>query len=376
MRMLSVSAGQYFEVHGQDSGAAAQLALHADWSVAGSGSLLLGSLQLGGGSGSSGTHLIVAAGGQLTLQTVTMAGGTVTFSGNVTVTGSTLTSAHLSGTSGQLGLSGGTLTGSTVQLTQGTATFGGSCMLTNTPVSVSGATSPAQALLGVSQCELWGDGTAVLLTVGAAAMATVTQTTFRSTAGNITAVSVAAGGNLTVGSSQLVRADGHSDPFPCDGTLPHCTGAHTGLVRVNGPAAVTMASPLVCDVTTGTCLCDIFPFCSLPCCQLRRSRWAVPVETALADSARPWSSQLTTHALACCAHLTLATRLRCCRTVRLQPVRCTYTVPQRWPLCRRCYSSRVSLRLCFKSYIVRSKVRWPAGTRPIRLSRVVERDSL
>eukprot|EP01047_Picozoa_sp_COSAG01_P048959 COSAG01_NODE_4807_length_4725_cov_2.316915_2_plen_922_part_00 len=204
MRTLSVSAGQYFEVHGQASGAAAQLALHADWSVAGSGSLLLGTLQLGGGSGSGGTHLTVATGGWLTLQTVTMTSSTVAFSGSVTVTGSTLTLAHLSGTSGQLSLSGGTLTGSTVQLAEGTAAFGGSCVLINTPVSVSGAAGAPQALLGVSQCELRGDGTAVPLTVGAAAMATVTQTTFRSTAGSVTAVSVAAGGNLTVGSSQLV----------------------------------------------------------------------------------------------------------------------------------------------------------------------------
>ena len=59
MRTLSVSAGQYFEVHGQASGAAAQLALHADWSVAGSGSLLLGTLQLGGGSGSGGTLSLI-----------------------------------------------------------------------------------------------------------------------------------------------------------------------------------------------------------------------------------------------------------------------------------------------------------------------------
>jgi hypothetical protein len=257
MRTLSVSASQYFEVHGQASGAAAELALHADWSVAGSGSLLLGTLQLGGGSGSGGTHLTVATGGQLTLQTVTMTRGTVAFSGSVAVTGSTWTSAHLSGTSGQLSLAGGTLAGSTIQLTGGTATFGGSCVLTNTPVSVSGAASAPQALLGVSHCELRSDGTAVPLVVGAAAMATVTQTTFRSTAGSITAVSVVAGGNLTVSASRLVRADGHTDPFPCDGTLPHCAGAHAGSVEVGGPTAVTMAAPLVCDAASGRCLADL-----------------------------------------------------------------------------------------------------------------------
>jgi hypothetical protein len=93
--------------------------------------------------------------------------------------------------------------------------------------------------------------------VGAAAMATVTQTTFRSTAGSITAVSVVAGGTLTVSASQLVRADGHTDPFPCDGTLPRCAGAHAGPVEVGGPTAVTMAAPLVCDAASGRCLADL-----------------------------------------------------------------------------------------------------------------------
>jgi hypothetical protein len=209
--------------------------------------------------------MTVYSGGQLLLQTVNLQSANISFSGNVSITGSTLTAARLSGTSGQLSLTGGTLTGSTVQLTRGTATFGGSCMLINTPVTVSGAAGAPQALLGVSQCELRGDGTAVPLTVGAAAMATVTQTTFRSTAGNITAVSVAAGGNVTVGSSQLVCTDGHTDPFPCDGTLPRCVGAHVGSVTVDGPAAITMASPLVCDVTTGKCLSNVSPSYSLPC---------------------------------------------------------------------------------------------------------------
>eukprot|EP01047_Picozoa_sp_COSAG01_P084034 COSAG01_NODE_17864_length_1118_cov_1.886163_1_plen_57_part_10 len=36
--------------------------------------------------------------------------------------------------------------------------------------------------------------------------------------------------------------------------LPHCAGAHAGAVTVDGPAAITMASPLVCDSQTGACL--------------------------------------------------------------------------------------------------------------------------
>eukprot|EP01051_Picozoa_sp_SAG22_P024620 SAG22_NODE_6906_length_796_cov_1.639885_1_plen_242_part_01 len=84
--------------------------------------------------------------------------------------------------------------------------------------------------------------------------ATVTATTFRSSDGDITAVSVAEGGSFTVGESQLVGADGSADPFPCDGTLPDCAGEHTGSVVVEGPSAVNMAAPLVCDVETGECL--------------------------------------------------------------------------------------------------------------------------
>ena len=62
---------------------------------------------------------------------------------------------------------------------------------------------------------------------------------------------------MTVGESQLVKADGSADPFPCSGTLPDCTGEHDGSVVVEGPAAVNTAAPLVCDVETGECLAII-----------------------------------------------------------------------------------------------------------------------
>ena len=52
-------------------------------------------------------------------------------------------------------------------------------------------------------------------------------------------------------------ADGSSNPFPCDGTLPDCAGAHAGSVVVEGMVAVTLSSPLVCDVETGECLSDL-----------------------------------------------------------------------------------------------------------------------
>lgn len=69
----------------------------------------------------------------------------------------------------------------------------------------------------------------------------MTGVIFRSSVGDdITMVSVVDGGSLSVGDSQLVGADGSSDPFPCDGTLPNCAGVHVGTVDVAGPAAVTL----------------------------------------------------------------------------------------------------------------------------------------
>eukprot|EP01051_Picozoa_sp_SAG22_P001692 SAG22_NODE_69_length_22779_cov_71.088139_16_plen_82_part_00 len=56
---------------------------------------------------------------------------------------------------------------------------------------------------------------------------------------------------MTLGDSQLVGADGSADPFPCDGALPDCVGVHAGSVVVEGMAAVTLASPLVCDGGAG-----------------------------------------------------------------------------------------------------------------------------
>ena len=62
---------------------------------------------------------------------------------------------------------------------------------------------------------------------------------------------------MTVGESHLIKADGSGDPFPCDGTLPDCVGEHDGSVVVEGPSAVNMAAPLVCDVETGEYLSDL-----------------------------------------------------------------------------------------------------------------------
>ena len=146
-----------------------------------------------------------------------------------------------------LSVSGGTLTGSTVTLGDGSAVLDGSCTLVISPVSMAAGT------VSVSACELQSDGSSVPLTVESGGSATVTGVIFRSSAGDITAVSVSEGGSLTVGESQLVGADGSSDRFPCEGTLPDCVGVHAGSVDVDGPAAITLASPLVCDMVTGAC---------------------------------------------------------------------------------------------------------------------------
>jgi hypothetical protein len=97
----------------------------------------------------------------------------------------------------------------------------------------------------------------VPLTVESGGAATVTATTFRSTAGDITAVSVAEGARMTVGGSRLVKVAGSADPFPCTGVLPDCAGEHAGSVVVEGPSAINMAAPLVCDAETGECVSDL-----------------------------------------------------------------------------------------------------------------------
>ena len=66
-------------------------------------------------------------------------------------------------------------------------------------------------------------------------------------------VSVADGGSLTVGESQLVGVDGSSDPFPCDGTLPDCVGVHVGTVDVAGPAVMAAEVKYAATVSMTSC---------------------------------------------------------------------------------------------------------------------------
>eukprot|EP01046_Picozoa_sp_COSAG06_P002765 COSAG06_NODE_101_length_24097_cov_15.305150_4_plen_1590_part_00 len=244
--VVSVRAGQLFEVHGSSQ---PMLEVEADWEVASAASLVLADVRLAGGSDAS---VALQSEGDLTLLRGEISSGTVIFSSSLAVTECTLTSTQLIGStaSSQLSILGGMLTGSMVSFSGGSAVIGDSSVLANSPISITAAT------LSMSGCELQSDGSYVPLTVESGGSVMVSDAIFRSSTGDITAALVSEEGILTVGASQLVSADGSSDPFPCDGTLPDCVREHGGLVEVAGPAAITLASPLVCDVVTGECLAD------------------------------------------------------------------------------------------------------------------------
>eukprot|EP01051_Picozoa_sp_SAG22_P000797 SAG22_NODE_25_length_30107_cov_28.456412_18_plen_1854_part_00 len=242
---ISVNAGEHFEIHGNQG--EPKLRIQADFGV--SGGLILADVQVAGGSGDGG-QMSVEAGGELTFERVQMESGVLTVAGVVSLLESSFVDVVVTGSSGsELSVSGGTLNGSTIGVTSGRMSVDSGCVLMDSPVSVGGV----EGLVMISGVELQSDGSSMPLTVEADGAATVTATTFRSTADDITAVSVAEGGSLTVGESQLVGADGSTDPFPCDGRLPDCAGEHDGSVVVAGPSAINMAAPLVCDVETREC---------------------------------------------------------------------------------------------------------------------------
>eukprot|EP01051_Picozoa_sp_SAG22_P001635 SAG22_NODE_66_length_22936_cov_626.714279_20_plen_1767_part_00 len=206
---ISIDDGEHFEIHGNQR--ESKLRILADFGV--SGVLVLADLAVIGGS-SDGSQISVEAGGQLRFDRVQMAGGSVTFAGVVSLVESSLAEVAVTASSGSvLRVVGGVVTGSTVAMTSGGIVVEGACVLTDSPIDVGGAGSSVT----ISGGELQSAGSSVPLTIEADGVATVTETVFRSTAGDITAVSVAEGGSLTVGESQLVGADGSADPFPAAG---------------------------------------------------------------------------------------------------------------------------------------------------------------
>ena len=251
---MAVYAGQTIETHGLRD---IVLQVQADWEIGASASLLLADLRLVGGSGGV-AQFNVQGDGALTLQHAQLEGGAITSAGFVALLDSLLTNAQMTHTASTatLTLSGGTATSSAVNLAFGTA-IASSCELVDSPLVVSGMQELGSSL-SLSECQLQSDGSSVPLTVQAGGFATVRASEFQSTGGDdITAVSVDEGGTVTVGESQLVHANGRADPFPCNGTLPTCASVHTGPVEMIGPALVTLAAPLVCDVMTGECLSDL-----------------------------------------------------------------------------------------------------------------------
>eukprot|EP01050_Picozoa_sp_SAG11_P009506 SAG11_NODE_898_length_6638_cov_129.528062_2_plen_1631_part_00 len=245
---ISVDNGEHFEIHGNQG--EPKLRLLADFDV--NGVLILADLQVVGGSG-DGSQMSVEAGGELTFERVQMESGGLTVAGVVSLMESSLVEVTVTASSGsELTFSGGTVARSTMTMSSGRMTVDTGCVLIDSPISASGFGGSVM----ISGAELQSDGSSVQLAVESGGAATVTETTFRSTAGDITAVSVSEGGSMTVGGSRLIGADGSADPFPCDGALPDCAGEHAGSVVVEGLLVVTSDSPLVCDVETGECLAD------------------------------------------------------------------------------------------------------------------------
>eukprot|EP01051_Picozoa_sp_SAG22_P027565 SAG22_NODE_9284_length_598_cov_4.553106_1_plen_199_part_11 len=182
---ISVSYGEHFEIHGNQG--EPKLRLLADFGV--SGVLVLADLSVVGGSG-DGSQMIVEGGGQSMLDGVEMQGASLTFAGVVSLMESYLLEVMVTGSFGsEVSVSSGTMTGSTLTMSSGRMTVEAGCVFTNSPVDVGGA----GGTVTISGAELRSDGSSVPLTVESGGAATVTATTFRSTAGDITAVSVAEG---------------------------------------------------------------------------------------------------------------------------------------------------------------------------------------
>jgi hypothetical protein len=134
-----------------------------------------------------------------------------------------------------------------------------SLFLVGTGAEAIAASFIVQGSLSLMMLSVTG-GSTTAISVAAGGSLTVTQTNFTDT-GSSTAISVAAGGSVTVSASQLVdNEEGRAQPFPCDGTLTQiitlahaCAGAHAGAVTMRGTMVFTMAAPLVCDAASGRC---------------------------------------------------------------------------------------------------------------------------
>eukprot|EP01052_Picozoa_sp_SAG31_P008375 SAG31_NODE_422_length_15859_cov_5.161865_3_plen_463_part_00 len=92
------------------------------------------------------------------------------------------------------------------------------------------------------------------LTVQSGAELTLMHTTLTTEVMGSTVLLVEEGGITTVEACQLERAEGTSDPMPCDGALLDCVAPHAGAVELAGVAVVRSDLPLICDAETGECI--------------------------------------------------------------------------------------------------------------------------
>eukprot|EP01052_Picozoa_sp_SAG31_P021461 SAG31_NODE_1661_length_7596_cov_4.503802_6_plen_935_part_00 len=147
---------------------------------------------------------------------------------------------------------GGSLAASNSQLTDVQFEIESSAVITMDTVSISGTGAEPLALpIGCSVTINDGEIRNAELQVTSDGELIVTETAM-----NVEgmAVSIQTGGSFTVSTSQLIHGE-VTDPFPCNGANMACTGTHAGSVRVDGPASINTAAPLVCaDESAGSCL--------------------------------------------------------------------------------------------------------------------------
>ena len=153
--------------------------------------------------------------------------------------------------------------------------------------------------------------------------ATATGSTFQAAVNSTIAVTVAEGGQFSVGDSHLVTADGTTNPFPCDGTMTiappataTCATPHFGLVQLSVPT-VWFAIPLVCDVTNGQCssdLCDVVNCGEHGTCNSPRGTCTCQGPHGMVDGHRyvaPWTGNrcaIPPNSAECCSTNDMCTR--------------------------------------------------------------------
>ena len=225
--------------------------------------------------------------GQLTLDSCVL-----TFTATMVLRAATVTFANLLHFASAVTVSGGT----TLSIAAGSSlSFTGSAGLavqSGAALTISGSSLSFAASVHTG------------LTVQSGGAATATGTSFQSTNDTLPTaspwtvqvlVSVEDGGSLAVTDSQLVAADGSTDPLPCDGAAATCAAPHAGTVELAGPAKMRKGVPLVCDAAS-QCVGDL---CAVVDCGAGGT-CVSPIGTCTCDTANFYSGdRCETHT--CCA---------------------------------------------------------------------------